>query len=185
MRACCYWSEKRGEKESCCFPPVRPYDSCGVEVWICSRGDSPSHGAACARRQICGVISMCGLFSLKKGLVQINSSNTLKPSLCVFFFFLHKKKFHINVLFHPRSSDNTWLSAYLAVKTDDLCTVFTLEFMCHCDKAGRPVFMSACFMSVYWDHRLSDCLLEDTNNIPWECRVPPVPSPIPYLQAFP
>lgn len=102
-----------------------------------------------------------------------------KAFLCVFFY---GKKCRRDVLIHPWSSDKTWLSAYLAVEIDDLCTVFALQFMCCSDKAGRPVFMSACFMSVYWDHRLSDCLLEDTNNIPWECSVPPVPSPIPYLQ---
>lgn len=73
--------------------------------------------------------------------------------------------------------------AYLAVKADDLCTVFTLEFMCYCDKAGGVVCVSVWwFMSVYWDRRLSDGLLEDTNNLPWECKVPWVPNPSPYLQ---
>lgn len=46
-----------------------------------------------------------------------------------------------------------WL-AYLAVKTKDLCTVFTLEFMCYSDKNCGPACVSEYFMSVYWDHRL-------------------------------
>lgn len=55
--------------------------------------------------------------------------------------------------------------------------------MCYCDKAGGVVCVSVWwFMSVYWDRRLSDGLLEDTNNLPWECKVPWVPNPSPYLQ---
>lgn len=55
--------------------------------------------------------------------------------------------------------------------------------MCYCDKAGGVVCVSVWwFMSGYWDRRLSDGLLEDTNNLPWECKVPWVPNPSPYLQ---
>lgn len=71
-------------------------------------------------------------------------------------------KLHGNFLISPLSSDNIsphpsvslCLVAYLAVKTNDLCTVFTLEFMCYSDKVCGPVCTSAYFMSVYWDRRL-------------------------------
>lgn len=57
-----------------------------------------------------------------------------------------------NILLHP--SVSLCLFAYLAVKTNDLCAVFTLEFMCYFDKVCGPACTSAYFMSVYWDCRL-------------------------------
>lgn len=62
------------------------------------------------------------------------------------------EKFCVDVLLYLQSADKNFYApalaffarAYLAVKADDLCTVFTLEFMCYCDKAGGVVCVSMC-----------------------------------------
>ncbi len=63
----------------------------------------------------------------------------------MFYFVLRAQiKFHSLAL-------ALFVRAYLAVKTDDLCTVFALEFMCYSDKASGFVCVSVSvwFMSVY------------------------------------
>lgn len=99
------------------------------------------------------------------GWVHTPLLSTHGPPLCRALWFWEVRwiwKLHGKFLISPLRSDNIsphpsislCLVTYLAVKTNDLCTIFTLEFMCYSDKVCGPVCTSAHFMSVYWDHRL-------------------------------
>lgn len=160
-----------------CGPPAGEY----TMIW-----------SSCAHRQMCLAslsVACVGFPLCNRDWFQNSSSKTLRLFIVFFgsqmenlmemFYFV----LGAQIKFHSLAPA-LFVCAYLAVKTDDLCTVFAVKFMCYSDKAGGSVCVSVSvwFMSVYWDHRLQDCLLEDTNNLPWECKVPPVPNPIPYLQ---
>lgn len=172
-------SSGRERKDSYCF--ASPALVTAVEVWASCRRTLSTETIWMASPSVkCVGFALCN-----RGCFQNSSSNTIRLFIVLFGKFWCRcfalsserdKNFYAPALaFFAR--------AYLAVKADDLCTVFTLEFMCYCDKAGGVVCVSVWwFMSVYWDCRLSDGLLEDTNNLPWECKVPWVPNPSPYLQ---
>lgn len=87
---------------------------------------------------------VCGLCSVQQGLLSEQLIKHHQALYCVLWNILCRcfslsserdKNFYAPALvFFAR--------AYLAVKADDLCTVFTLEFMCYCDKAGGVVCVS-------------------------------------------
>lgn len=137
-----------------------PFMTTAVE-WRCGppAGEYTMIWSSCTYRQICmaSLSVACVGFPLRNGdWFQNSSSKTLRPfivfigsemeNLMEMFYFIvgAQIKFHslVRALF-------VW--AYLAVKTDDLCTVFALEFMCYSDKAGGFVCasVSVWFMSVY------------------------------------
>lgn len=104
---------------------------------------------------------MCVGFALcNRDCFQNNSSKTIrlfivffgKSHVDVFFFFF--LIFRAQIKFYTPALAFS-ACAYLAVKADDLCTVFTLEFMCYCDKAGGVVCVSAYGLWVFIE--TTDC----------------------------
>lgn len=98
--------------------------------------------SSCAYRQICSAF-WSGVRGFSSEQWSPNSlSKTLHQDLyCVFLFNSLMKMLYL--ILGAQIKFHSLLAAYLAVKTDDLCTVFVLKFRCRSDKAARLGFMSA------------------------------------------
>lgn len=100
----------------------------------------------------CGV---CGLSSVQQGLVSkylIKDPHTLFLCSVEVRWKISQRCFILSSELGQHFTLSLCLSssvAYLAVKTDDLCRVFTLRFICYSDKATGFVCTSVQFMSVY------------------------------------
>lgn len=103
-----------------CGPPAGEY----TMIWpSCAR----QHGLALLNWRVSAFLLAAGT-GFKIG-------HQRKENLC--FYLSFELRSHFTLWLHLSLS-----SSYLAVKTDDLCTVFTLDFMCYSDKASGAVCMS-------------------------------------------